>query len=1115
MNKMFALLLVLTVLPLVSATTTIEFHALDQPTVATEIVGNHNGMTWYPNATKYPASNTTYTIYQVNFTLNASHPPGRAYIWDNTSATYVANISMPANGAAVFNYIANVSRVYYFLQGYPTATMFAYKTKNGGWSPPIAGETGSWGHGVACQSTSECQATALPLTNAYGVGNVTIITTPSGEFSNIINVTLKNAVTGVNWTNSLTFNNITGTLSFFYYNINNTNYCVQLTGNGTQSNCTSGASTTTVPNGTLDYTNLSNDIVNLSTGGSWDGVKDGTEFHFWYESNNGICSVHGYEHKSWFIDYGPNRSIVYINGTNMTDLKFVANTTIDGSFGNVRTPGFVTLSNGSQYINGSIHIFGSAATGGVGNPIYHYRTDGNSKTNFIDACGGVAVIASNWYNSYYTYNVSTGVWHAATELPGSGGTKHYNSTDGCTFTLVDTISPAGALKVNATDPWMSQDVQHNGTPTFNYYSVDWLNAGVSGNVTWRQGQVLSALTMKNNTVVPTQQWGITPAVPDIVIVPNECLNQSAYSFYYVGADDNATIERNMYGMPYVLVDKTNRTYWEVHNVSGASTALTGGAETGSTYFNVTNTTTITGTQIVNTVTYQGILYIQSYLTFINTSISTFNATNQQAYNTTSTGTLQLPALNGTNTISVGVPGNYSRTITCTITSPLTSAYCNATGVYDTILNITAKNITTNITNFGIHITNASLLSLTNQTTNGYVQYGLLQGYTYYLNFSALNLGNLNATLTITNNSYPYTFQTSAAPSFNLTFLDELTELLINETITIDFINGAAAYSYNTTNSTLYKFINGLNGPTIIRYSSASMQQRDYIVDVNPGDLYTLTLYDINITLSQTVTATVYDTSNTLIENATITLLRYFVSCNCYQTVQMTNTGADGTAIFYVQALDGHYKWSISYKGIVYYLSTTSEQINSNTRTFVIDLGKNYYAGFNDVAGLGYTVTYNTTTKTLSYIWTDPTSTVTSGCLRVTYLSGINYAVLNYTCATGASGSVYTTLPSPNTTTYKYVASVNMTSTYTPWLVVDTGSVDAPAGYDFGNSGIFLAVGLLIVLVTIFSFSATATILVSVLGVIIISLLGIFPVAQSAMIGLGALIVGISLFLMRS
>jgi hypothetical protein len=533
----------------------------------------------------------------------------------------------------------------------------------------------------------------------------------------------------------------------------------------------------------------------------------------------------------------------------------------------------------------------------------------------------------------------------------------------------------------------------------------------------------------------------------------------------------------------------------------------------ATFYNYNFTTS----QTVQLPTSQSQINLSVYKLFLNTSINNFNATNKNLTNQTTTGTLLIPANNGTNNLQINVAGNYTKNITCTGIS-LQLVTCNATGVYDSIITINATNITTPVQNFILNITNTTLdlNNLQNTTVGPGFIYEVLQGYSYLINFRKLGLNDDNVTINVANNSYSYTFLVAPSPAINVSIYDELTNTLITgENFTLEIINDLYSANYTITNGLRFINLTSIAGYTTLRYYSDSYAQRDYIIELNPGSFYQLRLYDINLTLSQVVTATVYDTGNRLIENATISLLRYFVDCNCYRTVQMTSTGGDGSGIFYVQALDGHYKWSVAYLGTVYYLSTSPEQINTDTRTFVIDLGQNFYTGFESITTLGYAVTYNTTSQTLSYIYTDTGTLVTGGCLRVTRLVSVEYQTFDEECTTGSSGSVFITLTNTNTTNYYYTAIINTSNLYTPIVTVDTGSVEHPPLYNFGDTGIFFAVGILAVLVTIFSFSAVATVLISAVGVIIISFLGIMTFTASFIVGICCLILGISIFLMRS
>ena len=514
---------------------------------------------------------------------------------------------------------------------------------------------------------------------------------------------------------------------------------------------------------------------------------------------------------------------------------------------------------------------------------------------------------------------------------------------------------------------------------------------------------------------------------------------------------------------------------------------------------------------------QGWLENFTFTTLFNTLVNftSFNITNGAKSYNSATNTTKVYLKNGTNQLTINISGWYTNTQNYTHTATQVKTG-NLTDFYNTIITVRATNLSTPVLNFTTTITNTTLGFAESNITNGAsIIHRALQGYTYYLTFAKTDLSSKNTSFTVNNNSYSYTFLVIPAPAINLTFYDEITDsLLISENITLEIINAASSQNLTFYN-TKYINLTGVFGETILRYSTASYAQRDYIINLDGGGIYNLRLYDINLSLSQTVTITVTDTANTLIENATVSLLRYFVACNCYRIVQMTNTGAGGTGIFYVQALDGHYKWSVTYKGTVYYLSTTSEQINSNTRTFVIDLGSNFYSGIQLLPSLSYATTYNKTTETISYIYSDPTSTVTGGCLRVTTLTSTDYTTFNEKCVDGFTGSVFITLTNPNTTNYYYQAGVNTSSSFTPYIVTDTGSVEKTPSLDFGSSGIFLSIGVLIVLVTIFSFSATAVILISVVGTMAISFLGIMPLQYNFLAGFAALTIGVTLFLMRS
>lgn len=280
--------------------------------------------------------------------------------------------------------------------------------------------------------------------------------------------------------------------------------------------------------------------------------------------------------------------------------------------------------------------------------------------------------------------------------------------------------------------------------------------------------------------------------------------------------------------------------------NGTGTNCTAG-NGASTYFNVSNTTTITGSQSVTATTFQGLLQIQASKLFLNTSISTFNGTNNQATNTTSSGTLFLKALNGSNNVQVAVAGNYSKNVTCTVPAPLQTASCNATDIHDNFYAFNATDIWNDVPllNFSLIVTNGTLGGvLYNQsTTNGSLNFILLQGYTYFIQFATPNGTHeyMNVSLAANASNQRYEFEVLPAPSIDITIRSASTGSLITENITI-------VLTSNTTGDTVYTVTGGYFATDlspeqyVIKLSGANYSQSTYVVTAGEGSVYFLTAY---------------------------------------------------------------------------------------------------------------------------------------------------------------------------------------------------------------------------------------------------------------------------------
>lgn len=552
------------------------------------------------------------------------------------------------------------------------------------------------------------------------------------------------------------------------------------------------------------------------------------------------------------------------------------------------------------------------------------------------------------------------------------------------------------------------------------------------------------------------------------------------------------------------------------NGTGTNCTATGSGT--STFFNVSNNSvTITGSQTVRAATYQAILNVSAYRLFLNNSILSFNTTAGTIAASTITGNVSILALNGSTNVKIDVAGNYSKNVTCTVSAPLSTATCNATGIYDDLFTIGAKYAGSGISSFNVTVTNDTLggTLTTVSTSTGNATIPLLQGYWYYFLINAPGYALGNTTIPANASTNLYNFTLYRAQSIQLLIKDEITRDLLNATFTLELINDQEANNYTTSNGTFYIDL-VIPEDYTFRYRATDYPERDYYSTIATQSTNNITLYAISFNESDDVLVTVTSTSGFPIEDATVKLLRYYVYCNCYEVVEMAKTSYAGVAFFNAQYYEGHYKWSVDYQGTNYFISETPEVLVPEegeitvTRTIVINLGTDYYSQYVDLTDTGYVCTYNATSGGLSFTWSDTSGLVTQGCLDAQVLNGVNYESIGVNCQSAATGGVVQTTNTSRT--YKYEA----------YLVVDgettsvcAGVLNQDPGYDFGDAGVFLAMGIIITLVLAFSYSAIGVLVITAAGIIIVNMLGLMTFTGSFISGFAVLVIGLAVYVMRS
>lgn len=407
--------------------------------------------------------------------------------------------------------------------------------------------------------------------------------------------------------------------------------------------------------------------------------------------------------------------------------------------------------------------------------------------------------------------------------------------------------------------------------------------------------------------------------------------------------------------------------------------------------------------------------------YIGSAISTFNATNGGATNQTTTGTLYLPANNGTQNISVGVNGNYTETYLVTPTNIYTTIAYEADNTYDAKYNFTAFALNTQagIQTFTTLLTN-SLFTNQNRTTAAYkTVHTTLQGYSHTATLQAAGYAYQNTTFTTSNAWGAYNFTVYTTNSINISFYDEMNDnLLSGMLVSLEYIG--TYQSGNTTTLSGHIYLDLLTPDSyILRYNAP-----DYTTRFYDFTLYNNTFSRLNLTLlntsedgNQNVTVTVKDNLDNFIPNAVVKLYKYDVTTNTYDLISTRNTNFQGKTVFDILVDREFYKFIVEYEGEVV-LTTSPSYIYGTSITLIIDLitGSGFTPAITNSRISGQIVFINAS-NTLAFTYNDASNTASQGCLYVYRLSNTGRTIYNQTCSTTPSGTVYAVVERLNNTAY--------------------------------------------------------------------------------------------------
>ena len=654
----------------------------------------------------------------------------------------------------------------------------------------------------------------------------------------------------------------------------------------------------------------------------------------------------------------------------------------------------------------------------------------------------------------------------------------------------------------------------------------------------------------NTTTIDTLQ--ITPA---LAYVASETLNCSSYIWTDSGFNYNVTINwtnSTDFISQDIQEDKLNGTY-SSFNLTGHDMVLGEvlnctmfAHETDNQSINITSSTTrtildtipvwtnarnnITVNHTTNiTLDYDCVdpdgpvtFSIRNLTTDMLIAINSVNGNISHDPNVTNTGkhdynvTCQQGTTNATQILNVTILNN-APTIP-TIISPAGNL-----SIFSTSINLSCDG-STDIDNDLLYYefwgnTSTDFFDLLQNTTNiNYTWSSLIPGAEYNWNCRATDTINSSA-FTLNRTIYLVNFTNCTGENniaLNFTYKDEENSTALTETfkanfqmVTQDGDTSEALFDLGASTNHRLCLANGNQSITIntgmIEYVLGAYDARNYYfydATIQQNDTSNIVLYSLPQTLASGISITVTDESGAGLEEHLVYVERYNVETNTYKLIAMGKTGDDGKDTIFLRGGttstgDAWYRFKIYYEGEL--LETTLPQkIIAATLSVPVGLTE-YQEHIDTINDVGHTLTYNESTRTFLTTFSTDTGLPRNFCFKVVEERPGKYIYEKYDqCLNSASGALSYTHDATPFTYHAYVYSFASSKDLLQVMTI------ASLTNNLGETGVFISALLIIILVTVGTFSPIAAVIFGTLGIIGSNIMGLITVSQATITAIVAL-----------
>lgn len=424
---------------------------------------------------------------------------------------------------------------------------------------------------------------------------------------------------------------------------------------------------------------------------------------------------------------------------------------------------------------------------------------------------------------------------------------------------------------------------------------------------------------------------------------------------------------------------------------------------------------------------------------------------------------------------------------------------------NTLQNVTKTNTSQNAT-FTTTVITPRVNESVNLTVFWDINFTLTNGTTFFGNLTAqqevLPFGVDNCT----------TFTTRA---LNFTIRNETNEAVVpngtlagNFQVKIQQLSEALGFnlSWAQKDDSNYAVCMDPNGESFLfdadmEYSATGFQTKTHYFDNSTLDNIT---NFINLFLTDTtslVEFTVVDENNKAVEAAFINIQRCDITTASCATSEIIKTDSDGNAIGSIILNTVFYRFTLT-KDNSLLLQTTELKLTSTQKTFRVTLGTDVIDNFNQILSTVCDITFDNTTNDFNFVFTDTSGNVNEACLRVVRRTMNGDSVVNETCVSSSSGSIFSNTGNVSGSTASFIGIGTLRINGDEFICGDSVTNTFDRTFEiFGTAGgLFMAFFLIIALSTTFIFNPTYAILGTALAMAVLSALQLWYITWGILVG---------------